>query len=68
MCNFCNNILNKKEFLKIEDYDRPIASLIYNPEQKEYVIWHECDDFYYSRAILYDVKYCPKCGRKLNDE
>lgn len=67
MCDFCNNIFDMKEFLKIDENDRPIISLVHDSDNHEYVLWNECDDYFYSGIVLQGIRYCPRCGRKLNE-
>lgn len=66
MCDFCNDIPNLKDYRKFDAWDRR-SSIIYDEENNKYHYWSECDDYYYTGIEIYDVKYCPMCGRKLND-
>lgn len=35
-------------------------------DDEEYYLWNECEDEYYTGNIM-EIKYCPVCGRKLNN-
>ena len=39
---------------------------VYDKINDIFCIWHECDDDYYTGNIM-EIKYCPKCGRRLNN-
>lgn len=64
MCDFCNNIITEKEYRNLSCWDRSNAIVKIN--SYDYGIWIECDDYYYSGIKLW-IKYCPMCGRKLED-
>ena len=62
MCKFCDNIHDVEKYEKIDPYCR-IDCIVKHKDIYGY--WHECEDWYYS-GILFEINYCPKCGRKLN--
>ena len=63
-CDFCNDIINLQDQIQTKNWDRQ-SRLIYDPEDKHYDYWFECDDSYYSGIIMQDLQYCPFCGKKL---
>ena len=65
MCDLCKNIVNEKDIEKIDYWER-YGAIIYDPENDVYGIYIQQDDDYYS-GWAFDIKYCPNCGRKLND-
>ena len=62
MCEFCDNIKDVEQYKKISPHDRVDCIVKY---KNCYCYWNECLDWYYS-GILFELNYCPKCGRKLN--
>lgn len=65
MCEFCNNIITLKEQQNINRWDR-LSRLV--KDNDTYLFWTEVNDYYYSGPhYLGYVKYCPKCGRKLDE-
>ena len=65
MCDFCNNIISEKEYRSLDTWDRNNAIIKIN--SYDYGLWIECDDYFYSGTKLW-IKYCPMCGRKLNEK
>ena len=65
MCNLCKNIVNEKDIEKVDYWERN-GAIIYDPESDTYGIYIQHDDDYYS-GRAFDIKYCPMCGRRLND-
>lgn len=66
MCNFCKNIITKEYYDSLPVLDKmglPFAFIM--KEGNKYHLWYECDDYYYSRNYLENIKCCPKCGRPL---
>jgi len=67
MCDFCSNIITKEEYTSLPFLDRirnfPKTFIMKNKDK--YNLWDDCDDYYYSGVCLYNIKYCPKCGRQL---
>jgi len=67
MCDFCKEI---KDFMKygaadVNPYER--KNCIVKDSENNKGLWIECDDYYYSGWAL-DINFCPKCGKKLNDD
>lgn len=66
MCIFCNDIITLEEQQKINWWDR--INRLVKTKDNRYLFWTEIDDDHYSGPYyLGQVKYCPKCGRKLNE-
>lgn len=66
-CEFCNVIYNADELKRQYWVVREVCDCItYDETFKEYHLWHECGDDYYTGNIM-EIKYCPVCGRKLNN-
>ena len=70
MCDFCENIIINEEYDSLSGFDRydlPMSFIMKDNILNQYHLFFECDDWYYSGRYLEDIKYCPKCGRKLNE-
>lgn len=61
MCEFCDNVKDIEQYKKIDPQYRVDCIVKY---KNCYCYWHECLDWYYSGTI-FELYYCPKCGRKL---
>lgn len=61
MCIFCETIYNFDEYVsEHKDY------ISYDKQAK--VFWlHANSGSRYTQGLLYDVKFCPYCGRKLQN-
>ena len=66
MCNFCSDIKELQEYKNLPWWDRN-SCMVYDANHNIYWYWMECEDEYYSGLKLI-INYCPKCGRKLNDQ
>lgn len=66
-CYFCNHIYDYDELMSVYHGDREINVCITHDETTNtYSIWQQCEDDFYTDNVT-TIKYCPKCGRKLND-
>lgn len=66
-CEFCNKIYNTSDLKQQYCADREVCDCItYDENIEEYCLWHECVDDYYTGNIM-EIKYCPKCGRRLHE-
>lgn len=66
-CDFCNTIYNTSKLKKQYWADREVCNCITkDKDDEEYYLWNECEDEYYTGNIM-EIKYCPVCGRKLNN-
>ena len=66
-CDFCNTIYNANKLKKQYWSDREVCNCITKDKDDEkYYLWNECMDDYYTGNIM-EIKYCPVCGRKLNN-
>lgn len=63
-CDLCNSIPSKEDVKAIPWYSRN-SCIVYNQKEKSYEFWVEVSDSYYSHSYL-TLKYCPRCGRKLD--
>ena len=67
----CEWWCDKDEIKDVEEYEKAYSlertnHIVYNKNTKQYHIWVECEDWYYSGIQFHNIKFCPYCGRKLN--
>ena len=70
MCEFCRDIITNEKYDSLSGFDKcalPRSCIMKDNVLNQYHIFFECDDYYYSGKYLKDIKYCPKCGRKLDE-
>lgn len=70
MCDFCEDI---KPIVKGRDIwyreGRESGMGFYEKKGKKiYAYYDECPDSFYSGMVISDMKYCPMCGRRLDEE
>lgn len=56
MCDFCENIIQKKG----RNFELYEVAIVYDTEEKEYSIADDMGEYL-------GINYCPVCGRKLSD-
>ena len=67
MCDLCEEIWDEEELRNAHWSDREYSNyIVHNEKSDSYHLLHECDDSYYSGNIM-KIKYCPICGRCLNN-
>ena len=66
MCKWCDKdrIKDLKEYADTDNWERTNC-IVYDKDNETYNIWVECEDFYYSGKEIWDIQFCPYCGRKL---
>lgn len=72
MCDFCNknNIITNEYYDSLHwsnRYELPMTFIMKDNILNQYHLFIQCDDDYYSGKYIEDIKYCPKCGRKIDD-
>lgn len=66
-CEFC--VLKPLEERNRSYFDQESGMVSYKMEgKKKYGYFDACSDGYYSTIVIRDMKYCPMCGRKLDEE
>ena len=63
MCKFCDKIYTTYEIDNTSHWNLPYT-LIYE-DNKGFNLYTICDDDYYSCTAIWDIHYCPVCGKKL---
>lgn len=63
MCNFCDNIKDRKWFEERDSWDR--KNTIVQTGEKTFGLWIEYDDWFCS-GVAMKIKFCPICGRELD--
>lgn len=72
MCNFCSdiNIITSEKYYSLSSVEKnnlPIIFIMKDDIVNQYHLSLDCEGFLYSGPYLNDIKYCPKCGRKLDE-
>lgn len=67
-CDFCDEVYDELKLNTTHPMNREgfCNCITYDKINDIFCIWHECDDDYYTGNIM-EIKYCPKCGRRLNN-
>ena len=71
MCQLCDKIYNKKEAEKwLEDWDHEdkIYNIITKNNSNNYHMYTYVSDNYYTPETFLSISYCPKCGRRLDED
>lgn len=68
-CEFCEKIKNKEEYQLLPENKRESLCIVFDSNFKDFELWMEYREYdgFYSGPVI-DLKYCPRCGRKLNAE
>ncbi len=72
-CNFCENIqtykkITKGEFKGFYVPQTNVNSIVYDKINDTFDLWTDGNgDSFLACAYLEDIKFCPKCGRKLKE-
>ena len=66
MCRWCDKdeIKDLDTYINTNNWERTDC-MVYDKTADEYHIWVECEDWFYSGRAVYDIEFCPYCGRKL---
>ena len=64
MCKFCDKIYTRNDLENTNNWDLP-SIFVYQERNGRIHLYTTCPDSYYDGVTLYDIRYCPVCGRDL---